>query len=96
MAHGKQNRLPIAHKGKSRGPMYPAKQRYQPSLPAQSPFGRNITDNCHLHTKGHECAAYVKRTITIRDAQGNVKKAKEVQFFGSCRSLGNLHIDEDD
>lgn len=96
MAYGKKRRLPVAHQGRSRAPSYPAKQRYQPSLPTQSPFGRNITDNNHLHTKGHECAAYVKRTIMIRDSHGNTKKAKEVQFFGSCRTLGGFFIDEDD
>lgn len=56
-------------------------------------FSGNLVDNMRFGHKDHVLSGYVRRTMVLKDSQGNSQYAKEVQFFNSGKDI-NVNIDD--
>ncbi len=68
-------------------PYYPSKPRVNHESVTQGFFSGNLAPNMKFGSPGSEVSGYVKRKVTMKDAQGNETSASEIQFFNSGKRI---------
>ena len=57
-------------------------------------FQGNLVQGMNFGGKDHEVSGYVKRTVTMKDRNGNVQVAQEEQFFNSSREPMEVRVND--
>lgn len=59
----------------------------------KTPFTANVMDSTHIDTRNKDVTGYVKREVYMRDSNGNVQVAREVQVLNSWKKIGYFSTD---